>query len=142
MLQGSMSLRNRLAIGWRHVYGVQKSRPITKQTEWSEFGTFRHDGSLLLDVCTKFSSNICCCPGVDTLLFPTFDWWRHSTSGFSWSRGRLYMAVMHLLTKFGANIFIQSANINMFRNSTWRPPPSWILMINVFYLHHDGSLVL
>jgi len=34
---------------------------------------------------------------------------RQLTSGFDfWSRGHLYMAVMHLLMKFGADIFIQS----------------------------------
>jgi len=40
---------------------------------------------------------------------------RELTSGFDfWSRGHLRAAVMHLPTKFGADIFIQSGVINIF----------------------------
>jgi len=40
---------------------------------------------------------------------------RELTSGFEfWSRGHLRMAVMHLLIKFGADIFIQSGVIDIF----------------------------
>ena len=40
---------------------------------------------------------------------------RELTSGFDfWSRGHLRMAMMHLLIKFGADIFIQSAVIDIF----------------------------
>ena len=40
---------------------------------------------------------------------------RELTSGFEfWSRGHLRMAVMHLLIKFGADIFIQSGVIVIF----------------------------
>jgi len=41
---------------------------------------------------------------------------REFTSGFDvWSRGHLCMAVMHLLMKFGSDIFIQSGVIDIFR---------------------------
>jgi len=42
---------------------------------------------------------------------------RELTSGFDfWSRGHFRMAVMHLPIKFGADIFIQSEVIDIFRN--------------------------
>jgi len=41
---------------------------------------------------------------------------RELTSGFDfWSRGHLCMAVMHLSMKFGADIFMQSEIIDIFR---------------------------
>jgi len=41
---------------------------------------------------------------------------RELTSGFDfWSRGRLCMAVVHLPMKLGADIFIQSGVIDIFR---------------------------
>ena len=41
---------------------------------------------------------------------------RELTSGFKfWSRGHLCVAVMHLPMKFGADIFIQSGVIDIFR---------------------------
>jgi len=43
---------------------------------------------------------------------------RELTSGFNfWSRGYLCVAVMHLRMKFGADIFIQSGVIDIFRKS-------------------------
>jgi len=40
---------------------------------------------------------------------------RELTSAFDfWSRGHLYMAVMHLPIKFGADVFIQSGVIDIF----------------------------
>jgi len=40
---------------------------------------------------------------------------RKLTPGFHfWSRGHLWMAVMHLPMKFGADIFIQSGVIDIF----------------------------
>jgi len=40
---------------------------------------------------------------------------RELTSGFDfWSRGHLYMAVVYLPMKFGADIFIQSGVIDIF----------------------------
>jgi len=51
--------------------------------------------------------------------------------------------VMHLYTKFGGNIFIQSENIDIFRNSIWRPPPSGIFTLSEFStFSHDGCLFL
>ena len=42
---------------------------------------------------------------------------RELTSGSNfWSRGHLRIAVMHLATKFGADIFVQSGVIDIFRN--------------------------
>jgi len=41
---------------------------------------------------------------------------RKLTSGFDfWLRGHLCMAVMHLSMKFGADIFVQSVVIDIFR---------------------------
>ena len=41
---------------------------------------------------------------------------RELTSGFDiWSRGNLRMALMHLPVKFGADTFIQSGVIDIFR---------------------------
>jgi len=59
---------------------------------------------------------------------------RELTSGLDfWSRGHLRMAVMHLSVKFGADIFIQCGVIDIFfRNSRWRPPPSWIFRLCEF----------
>ena len=37
---------------------------------------------------------------------------------------------MHLSTNFGENIFIQFGDVDIFRNSTWRP--SWIFTISEF----------
>jgi len=40
---------------------------------------------------------------------------RELTSGFDfWSRGHLHVAVMHLPTKFGADIFIESGVMDIF----------------------------
>ena len=58
---------------------------------------------------------------------------RELTSGFDLcSSNYFHMAVMHLSTKFDGNIFIQSGNIDIFRDSIWLPPPSWILIISEF----------
>jgi len=48
------------------------------------------------------------------------------------SRGHLRMAVMHLPTKFGADIFTQYGVVDVFRNSRWRPPPYWISKLSEF----------
>jgi len=70
---------------------------------------FRHVDSVVFVLCTKFGSNICYCHWgrrtypLDLHLMTS----RELTSGFDfWSRGHLRMAVMHLLIKFGAYIFI------------------------------------
>jgi len=46
---------------------------------------------------------------------------------------------MHLPTKFGGNIFIQSGGMEIFWNSIWRSPPSWIFIISEFgtFRRHD-----
>jgi len=50
------------------------------------------------------------------------------------------MAETHLSTKVGGNIFIQSGNIDIFRNSMYWLPPSWISEFGPF--RHDGCLFL
>jgi len=37
--------------------------------------------------------------------------------------------VLHLPTKFGVDTFVQSGDIDIFQNSIWRSPPSWIFII-------------
>jgi len=68
--------------------------------------------------CTKFGSNICYCYR-DRRTYPSdihLMTSRELTSGFDfWSRGHLRMAVMHLPTKFGADIFIQTGVIDIFQ---------------------------
>ena len=67
--------------------------------------------------CAKFGSNICYNPRdrrTDALDFHLLTS-RELTSGFDfWSCGHLRMAVMHLLIKFRADIFIQSGLIDIF----------------------------
>ena len=66
---------------------------------------------------------------------------RELTSRFDfWSRGHLRIAVMHVPVKFGADIFIQCGVIDIFCNSRWRPPPSWICRLCEF--GHSGVLVV
>jgi len=89
-------------------------------------------GSVVFVFCTKFGSNICYSHwdrrtyASDLHLMTS----RKLTSGFNfWSRGHLCMALVRLPMKFGADIFIQSGVIDIFfRNSIWRPPPSWICL--------------
>jgi len=53
------------------------------------------------------------------------------------------MAVMHLPTKVGANVFIKSGDIDISRNSVWWLLPSWILTVGeIGTFRHVGSLVL
>jgi len=82
------------------------------------------------------------CPEIDALLFPTFIWWRHpnklsvSTFGHvSSPHGR----DMHLPTKFGTNTSIQVGAIDIFRNPTWRSPPSCIFET---WIWHSGTLIV
>jgi len=76
----------------------------------------RVDGAVCV-FCTKFGSNICYSHW-DRRTYPSeihFMTSHELTSGFDfWSRGHLRMAVMHLPIKFGADIFIQSAVIDIF----------------------------
>jgi len=78
---------------------------------------FRRVDSVVFVFCTKFGSNICYSHyrrtfASDVHLMTS----RELTSGFDfWSRGHLCVAVMHLTMKFGADIFIQSGVIDIFR---------------------------
>jgi len=79
---------------------------------------FRRVDSVVFVFCTKLGSNICyshwdrCTYASDLYLMTS----RELTSGFDfWSRGHLCVAVMHLPMKFGADIFIQSGVIDIFR---------------------------
>jgi len=55
----------------------------------------------------------------------------------------LRMAVMHLPTKFCANISIQLRVTDIFRNPRWRPPPSWIFKSCKFgTFRHVNGVVL
>jgi len=44
---------------------------------------------------------------------------------------------MHLLTKFGANIFTESGDVDTFQNSRWQKPPT-----RIFKLNDTGILVV
>ena len=78
---------------------------------------FRLVDSVVFVFCTKFGSNICYSHwdrrtyASDFRLMTS----RELTSGFDfWSRDHLYIAVVHLSMKFGADIFIQSGVIDIF----------------------------
>jgi len=95
------------------------------------FETFRYVNSVVLELYIKFGSNICDSHwdhtyALDVHLMTSCE----LTSGFDfWSGGHLRMAVVHLLIKFGVDICIQSRVIDIFRNTRWRPPPSWIFSL-------------
>ena len=79
---------------------------------------FRRVGSVVLVFCTKFGSNICYSHWdrrtytSDIHLMTS----RELTSGFDfWSRGHICMALVRLPMKFGADIFMQSEIIDIFR---------------------------
>ena len=69
---------------------------------------------------------------------------RELTSGFNfWSGGHIRMVVVHLPIKFGVDICIQSRLLTYFRNSRWRPPPSWIFKSCTFgTFRHVNNMVL
>jgi len=79
---------------------------------------FRRVNSVVFVFCTKFNSNICYSHwdrrtyASDLHLMTS----RELTSGFDfWSRGHLCMALLRLPLKFGADIFVQSGVIDIFR---------------------------
>jgi len=81
---------------------------------------FRRVGSVVFVFFTKFGSNIRYSHwdrrtyALDLHLITS----RELTSDFDfWSRGHLCVAVLHLPIKFGADIFIQSGVIDIFRKS-------------------------
>ena len=122
----------------------------------NEFGTFRRVESVVLELCIQFGSDICYSHwdrrtyASDVHLMTS----RELISGFDfWSRGLHRMAVMHLTTKFGADIFIQSgvlpkikmaaAAILDFLERVMGPPTkahSWCVPHVKF--RHDGLKVL
>jgi len=73
--------------------------------------------SVVFVLCTKFGSNICYTHW-DRRTYPSdlhLMTSRELTSSFDfWSRGHVRLAMMHLLIKFGADIFIQSEIIDIF----------------------------
>ena len=67
---------------------------------------------------------------------------RELTSGFEfWSRGYLRIAVVHLPIYFFFKISLSSPKLlTFFRNSRWRPSPSWIFSLYEF--GHSSVLVV
>ena len=93
--------------------------------------------------CTKFGLNICYSHwdrrtyASDIHLMTSHE----LTSGFDfWSRGHLRMAVVHLHIKFGAISLSSPELLLFFRNSRWRPQPSWIFRLCEF--GHSGVLIV
>ena len=95
---------------------------------------FQRVGSVVFVFCTKFGSNICysrwdrrtCASDLHLMTS------RELTSGFDfWLCGHLRVAVMHLPIWFDARYFYP-VQITFFRNSRWRPPPSWIFSLCEF----------
>ena len=83
-----------------------------------KFNTFHHVNSVVLWLYIRFGSNICYshwdrhtyAPGIHLMTS------RELTSGFNfWLRGHLRIAVMHLLIKFGTDVFIQFRVIDIFQ---------------------------
>ena len=54
-------------------------------------------------------------------------------------KGSMLVCAKCMLIKFGENRFIFAETINIFRNSRWRPPPSWILE-NLHFSPHGSIL--
>ena len=112
------------------ISGISIWRPppswISKQGETC---TFRHDSRLTLPVCIKSGLNVYY-NRWHLLTFITDVRLMTScklTSGSDvWSCDHLFMALLHLPTNFGANTFIRSWDIDIFRNSIWRPSPCLI----------------
>ena len=107
---------------------------------------FRRVDSVVFVFCTKFGSNICyyrwdrCTYASDIHLMTS----RELTSGFDfWSCGHLRMPVdrgasSHIIW---CKISLSSPKLlTFFRNSRWRPPPSWIFCLCEF--GHFGVLIV
>jgi len=68
---------------------------------------------------------------------------RELTSGFNfWSRGHLRMAVMHLLVKFGAYIFIQCGVIDTLPKLKMAAAAILDLLGRSHGTTHEGTLVV
>jgi len=74
---------------------------------------FRRVDSVVFELCTKFGSNICYIHW-DRRTYASDFYLMTSRELTSWSRDHLQIAVMHLPTKFGAGIFVQSGVIDIF----------------------------
>ena len=141
----------RMAVMHLHKIWCRYLYPVRSYWQFSEIqdGGRRHLGfsdyvNLVIRVC--WQCGICVLYEIGLKLYALQYWDRRTyasdvhlmtsrelTSGFDfWSRGHLRMAVMHLPVKFGAGIFIQSELLTFFRNSRWRPPPSWIFRLCEF----------
>jgi len=69
---------------------------------------------------------------IDVLMLQTFNLMtsRELTSGFDcWSRGYLRMAVSHLSKNLVNKSISKLELLKFYRNSRWRPPPSWIFKV-------------
>jgi len=80
---------------------------------------------------------------IDTHMLKTFIWWCHanllpvSTFGHVVISASPWCIFPYNLMQ---DIFIQSKVIDIFRNSRWRPPPSWIFSLCEF--GHSGVLIV
>jgi len=52
------------------------------------------------------------------------------------------MVVTHRSTKFGANIFIHSGDINISLNLIWRPPPFYIITACEFDTKRQDAILV
>jgi len=87
----------------------------------------------------KFCSNICNTHW-DQHTYAHYDVSRINFGFEFWSGGHRRMAVVHLPIKFGVDVCIQSKVIDIFWNSRWRPPPSWIFSLCEF--GHSGVMTV
>jgi len=104
---------------------------------------FRRVDSVAFVFCTKFGWNICYSHwdrrtyAKDLQMMTS----RELSSGVDfWSRGHLRMAAVHLHIKFDAISLSSPELLPFFRNSRWRPPPSWIFRLCEF--GHSGVLTV
>ena len=58
---------------------------------------------------------------------------------YIWTNGSTPVCLRCMLLKFGEHCFIHAEINNIFRNSRWRPPPSWILKI--LHIWPKGSIL-
>ena len=82
-----------------------------------QFGTFHHVSSVVLELYTKFGSNICYSHLDRRHFIPDIHLTtpRELTSDFDvWSRDRIRVVVTHLHTYFGTKIYIRSGVIGIF----------------------------
>jgi len=113
-------------------------------------GSFRNSrwcpvGSPVLELRTKFGSNISYGNWDRRTFVPEVHLMtsRELTSGFEFWSVIVSEWPCCIFPPNLVQIFIQSGDIDIFRNSIWRPPPSWIYMISEFHtFQHDGRLVL